>query len=125
MPQGATDNWGQSPGKDLANRHFRSIAVFAQIEPNGYPTPRLQFKSGGNVDSKFPKRASFLAATSAQEITPRGKWFCLELAKEDLSYVVSPFTVVVSSLQNPFDANIRVLLNAIHFSPRKCDDIDY
>jgi hypothetical protein len=123
MPQGATDNWGQYPGKDLRNRQFRSIAVFAQTEPNGYPTPQLQFKSGGNIDSKFPKRASFLAATAAEEITTRGRWICLDLMKEDLSYVVSPFTVVVSSLQNPLDADIRVLLNAIHFSPRGCDEI--
>jgi hypothetical protein len=123
-PQEASDNWGQYPGKNLSSRHFRSVAVFARVEPDGFPNPTLQFKAGGNVDPKYlPKKASFLTASPPAEIPVEGKWFCLDLSKEDMSYVVSPFTVVVSNLQNPLGADINVLLNAIHFSTRSCSDI--
>ena len=42
--------------------------------------------------------------------------------EQDLTYVVSPFTITASNLYNPLGSDIQVLVNAIHFSKHSCVD---
>jgi len=113
-------NWGESPGTDYSQGGFRSLKLLAKGIPDAAGVlPKAQFKSGGNVAPKFSaNRASYAVAGPMIQLTADYREYCLSLDGENLSNVVSPFTVVVAKAGNA--RTIVILLDDIRFSTQPC-----
>jgi hypothetical protein len=113
-------NWGQSPGADLSSGGYKSVRVNAKGLPNGSGAyPQVQFKSGGNVDPKYTNNpASYAVAGPVEQLNEQFQEFCLSLERQNLSNVVSAFTVVVARKGNTPSASF--LLDNIRFSTQPC-----
>jgi hypothetical protein len=83
--------------------------------------PRVEFKSGGNVDPKFATTnpASYLVSTGLVRLGTDWQEYCLELSGKNLKNVVSPFTVVISSAYNPA-VKVALKIDGVSFSTQPC-----
>lgn len=94
-------NWGDDKGVDLRGRGLRRVTVWAKGVPDSENNlPVIQFKAGGNTDPQKKYKASFSVAGEFVTLEPNWQQYHLDLADEDLSSVVSAFTVVIRSRDN-------------------------
>lgn len=123
VPAG-TANWGQYPGANLSRARYRSLRVWAKGELVGGVLPRVQFKSGGNVAPAFASSnpASYAVAGPFVELSNKYEEYCLDLSGQDLTNVVSPFTIVVSRASNRHD-KISALIDDVSFSLQACPSV--
>ncbi len=95
-------NWGDAKGADLRNRGFKRVTVWAKGVPdNENRLPVIQFKAGGNADPAKKYKASFNVASEFVTLTSDWQQYHLDLRDEDLSSVISAFTFVLRSKDNP------------------------
>ena len=120
VPAGSA-NWGEYPGANLSRGGYRSLRVWAKGELDGGVLPRVQFKSGGNVAPEFASSnpASYAVAGPFVELTNKYEEYCLDLSGQDLTNIVSPFTIAVSRASNPQD-KISALIDDVYFSLEAC-----
>ncbi len=121
VPDGSS-NWGENPGVNLSHNGYRSLRVWAKGQRDGDSLPRIQFKSGGNVAPQFSttNRASYTTAGPFVQLTDKYEEYCLGLHGQDLTNVVSPFTIAVSHANNPKDKAVVALIDDVYFSPEPC-----
>jgi hypothetical protein len=126
VPQGQKWNWGDFAGTDVSNAGFKSVRVWAKADPRYGVLPKVEFKSGGNINPDFATKhpSTYLVSTGVKSLTEEWQEFCMDVShvKADaLRDVVSPLTVVVGALYNP-DQKLGLFIDAAHFSKRKCGD---
>jgi hypothetical protein len=109
VPAG-TANWGEYPGANLSRARYRSLRVWAKGELEGDVLPRVQFKSGGNVAPEF-------GSSNPASYAVAGPF--VELSNQDLTNIVSPFTIAVSRATNRHD-KISALIDDVNFSLEAC-----
>ena len=124
LPQGTDTgyNFGQSPGVDLGRAVYKSLRVFARVAPESIlKSPKVEFKSGGNIDSQFASAhpRSYIVSSGPKTLNDSWQEVCLDLSKADLRDVVSPLTVVISSALNP-PVNVAVSIDGAAFSREAC-----
>jgi hypothetical protein len=124
LPQGTDTgyNFGQSPGVDLSRMGYRSLRVSARSAPDSMlKSPKVEFKSGGNIDAQFASAHthSYIVSTGPKTLTESWQEVCLDLSRADLRDVVSPLTVVISSALNP-PVNVAVSIDGAVFSKDVC-----
>jgi hypothetical protein len=124
LPQGTDTgyNFGQSPGVDLSKKGYQSLRVFARAAPESMlRSPKVEFKSGGNIDPQFASAhpRSYIVSTGPKTLNENWQELCLDLSKADLRDVVSPLTVVISSALNPA-VNVAVSIDGAAFSKQEC-----
>jgi hypothetical protein len=124
LPQGTDTgyNFGQSPGVDLSHMSFRSLRVSARAASGSMlKSPKVEFKSGGNIDAQFASSHthSYIVSTGPKTLTDNWQEVCLDLTRADLRDVVSPLTVVISSALNPPE-NVVVSVDGAFFSREAC-----
>lgn len=95
-------NWGDSKGLDLSNRGFKRVTVWAKGVPDSENRfPVLQFKAGANTAPQKKYQASFSVAREPVTLTSDWQPYHLDIQGEDLSSVVSAFTVAIRSKDHP------------------------
>jgi hypothetical protein len=98
-------NWGDKEGRNLSGKGYRELSVWARGVPdkNGR-FPVVQFKAGGGSDPAKKYQASFEA--EGDFVTLTGEWarYTVSLASKNLSSVISAFTFVLRSEDNPSGA---------------------
>jgi hypothetical protein len=96
-------NWGDAKGIDLRSRGlFKRVTVWAKGVPDSEnKLPVIQFKAGGNADPTKRYKASFSTASEFLTLTSGWQQYHLDLQGEDLSSVISAFTIVLRSKDNP------------------------
>ena len=121
VPQGEKYNWGEYKGKDLSGRGFKSLRVWAKLEPGPAARAHVEFKSGGNVEPKSAttNRPTYIVSSGSVSVDGDWKEFCLDLSRSDLRNVVSPFTVVISAAYNP-PVRIGLYLDGADYSSQPC-----
>ncbi len=112
------NNWGQEPGKDWSKRGFTRVTVWARgVKNRRGVLPKVQFKAGGNTNpdrTKYPYQASFDVESDFVMLTEDWKQYSLDLTGQNLTQVISAFTVVMRALDFGPDGGIFYL-----------DDIQY
>lgn len=124
LPQGTDTgyNFGQSPGVDLSRMGYRSLRVSARVASDSMlRSPKVEFKSGGNIDPQFASAHthSYIVSTGPKTLSENWQEICLDLSRADLRDVVSPLTVVISSALNP-PTNVMVSIDGAVFSREAC-----
>lgn len=96
-------NFGDSKGLDLKARGFKRVSIWAKGVPDTATNnlPVIQFKAGGNTAPTKKFQASFSVASEFVTLSPDWQQYHLDVQKEDLSSVVSAFTFVLRSVDNP------------------------
>jgi hypothetical protein len=89
------NNWGDKRGKDLRNRGFAKVTVWARGQGV------IQFKAGGHTNPSKQYQASFAVVGDFITLTPEWSQYTLDIKGEDLSNVVSAFTWVMRAEDNP------------------------
>jgi hypothetical protein len=119
VPAGSM-NWGEFPGVDLSRGGYKSLRLWARgdLAVSSGTTPKVQFKSGGNVAPTFDRRASYTVAGPTVALASSWQELCLDLQGRDLSNVVSPFTVVITRASNP--KNAAIVIDQVTFSTSEC-----
>ena len=95
-------NWGDKEGRDLSGKGYQELSVWARGVPDKagrYPV--IQFPVGGVSDPSKKYQASFEKKGEFVTLTAEWKRYTISLAKENLSSVISAFTFVVRSEDNP------------------------
>jgi hypothetical protein len=110
------NNWGDKPGRDLSDRGFREVSVWARGVPDSESHfPVVQFKAGGNTDPSKAYQASF--EVEGEFVTLKGEWvrYTIRLpdAAKRLKSVISAFAFVVRAEDHPNGATFFL------------DDIEY
>lgn len=122
LPQEKDMNFGEFGGVDLSSFGFRSLRVYARAaSASAITSPKVEFKSGGNIDPKYADRHrhNYIVSTGPQSLSTDWKLFCLDLSRADLRDVVSPLTVVVSSTLNP-PLKLELSVDGASFSKDSC-----
>ncbi len=92
-------NWGEKPGKDWSKRGFTRVTVWARgVKDRSGTLPKVQFKAGGNTNpdpTKYPNQASFEVEGDFVTLTEEWKQYSLDLKGQNLSRVISAFTLVL------------------------------
>jgi exo-beta-1,3-glucanase (GH17 family) len=95
------NNWGQKQGKDWSTLRLSRVTVWARgVRDRRGNFPKLQFKAGGNTNpdrTKYPYQASFEVESDFVTLTEDWKQYSIDLTRQNLSQVVSAFTVVLSA----------------------------
>lgn len=94
-------NWGDQKGKDLSGKGYKRVSFWVKGVPDTeQKLPMIQFKAGGNADPTKRYKASFLVQSDIITITSQWQEYHLDIRNEDLSSVISAFTVVLRSKDN-------------------------
>lgn len=102
-------NWGDSKGLDLKARGFKRVSIWAKGLPDSEnKLPVIQFKAGGNTAPTKKYQASFSVASEFLTLSPDWQQYHLDLQNEDLSSVISAFTFVLRTKDNPNGATFLV-----------------
>ncbi|MCX6621793.1 MAG: hypothetical protein NTY38_12105, partial [Acidobacteria bacterium] len=82
--------------KDWSTRGFQQVSVWARADAdrNGL-FPKVQFKAGGNTDSKEKYQASFEVEGDFETLTDDWRQYTLNLRGQNLSQVIAAFVFVV------------------------------
>jgi|SRR5579872_781314 len=93
------NNWGEKPGKDWSKRGFTRVTVWARgVKDRRGVLPKLQFKAGGNTNpdrKKYPYQASFEVESDFVMLSEEWKQYSLDVTGQNLTQVISAFTVVM------------------------------
>jgi hypothetical protein len=96
FPEG---NFGDNPGKNLSNRGFRQVSIWARAIPDRRgDLPKVQFKAGGTTDPNKKYKASFAVAGPFVTLTQDWKQYTLDISSMDLSQVIAGFVLVIKAL---------------------------
>jgi hypothetical protein len=92
------NNWGDRNGKDLRNRGFTRVTVWARGLKGG---EIIQFKAGGHTAPAKPYQASFDVAGEFIKLTSEWKQYTLNIEGQNLTNVISAFAWAIRKEDNP------------------------
>jgi hypothetical protein len=100
--QNPSNNWGSSPGVNLAGRRFSEVVVSARGIPDSQGNfPKVTFKAGGGTDPSKPHQDSF-GVEMREPVTLTAEWreYRLNLKGQNLSSVITGFIFTVELANN-------------------------
>lgn len=96
------DNWGDKPGRNLAEAGYKELSIWARgVRDRNGRFPIIQFKAGGGTDPSKPHQASFEAEGNFVTLTGEWRRYTVSLQKKDLKSVIAAFTFVLRADDNP------------------------